>query len=290
MSFVKEMTFQESIEISSAMLLEELFTNKVLVLRNSGNIENYVNLMKKLGKIIAYDGPQFDSFHPPGYPEVLRIANLYIDGKGIGVHEEGNKFYLTQWHTHFSYKTENKVVSALQAHQIHQLQDGSGTEFIDCVGGLNTLREAIAYKSIDLGVDLAALDALVVKHAYGNANKYQQDNYVKHPLIINHPVTNQQSIYAIASTAIGIEGFSTDESKIILDKIQNFLAENAPRYVHEYQKGDIVIWDNLTTLHRGPVIKASTSANDCRILYLTNVDWGNAANLTKYGNNINEVF
>ena len=267
------MTFQEAINTPPEQLLNELFINKVLVIRNSDNIESYANLMKQLGRAVSYEGAQYNSFHPTGYPEVIRIANLYIHGKCIGVHEEGEKFYLTQWHTHFSYKKNNKVISSLQAHQVHKVKDGTGTQFLDCVAGLNILREALVSKKIDLGINVADLDSLVVNHVYGNSNKFQHTEVVTHPLIINHPITNEQSIYAVSSTAISFDKFNQNESQLILGKIQNFLAEYAPCYTHEYKEGDIVIWDNLTTIHRGPVLKASTDEDDCRILYLMNVDW-----------------
>lgn len=64
-----------------------------------------------------------------------------------------------------------------------------------------------------------------------------------------------------------------EESLRILDILFNWLVAEAPRYEHTYMPGDIVIWDNLSTLHRGPDIPATEDESDYRLLYRINVDY-----------------
>jgi taurine dioxygenase len=70
-----------------------------------------------------------------------------------------------------------------------------------------------------------------------------------------------------------IEGVTPALSHRILDSLVDFLVQQAPRYRHAYRPGDIVIWDNLSTLHKGPPIPKSEGGADARLLYRMNVDF-----------------
>jgi alpha-ketoglutarate-dependent taurine dioxygenase len=64
-----------------------------------------------------------------------------------------------------------------------------------------------------------------------------------------HPVTGRKALY-IGRHAYGIPGLSGEESERLLDELMDFACQ-APRvYRHEWQVGDVVIWDNRAVLHR----------------------------------------
>ena len=45
------------------------------------------------------------------------------------------------------------------------------------------------------------------------------------------------------------------------------------KYKHIYKPGEIVIWDNISTIHRGLKIKASNNEKDMRLLFRMNIKY-----------------
>jgi alpha-ketoglutarate-dependent taurine dioxygenase len=70
------------------------------------------------------------------------------------------------------------------------------------------------------------------------------------PLVKQHPVTGRSALY-IGRHAFGVKGLSDRESEELLWELHE-LACRPPRiYRHEWQVGDLVVWDNRSVLHRG---------------------------------------
>ena len=68
--------------------------------------------------------------------------------------------------------------------------------------------------------------------------------------IFTNPVTGEDSIY-IASHSYEIEGYDKEVSQDLIDKIINFCTQEKYVYSHNWKKGDVLIWDERSTLHRG---------------------------------------
>ena len=68
--------------------------------------------------------------------------------------------------------------------------------------------------------------------------------------IFKNPVTGESSIY-IASHSYKIEGYNREVSLDLIDKIINFCTQKEYVYSHTWEKGDVLIWDERSTLHRG---------------------------------------
>lgn len=96
---------------------------------------------------------------------------------------------------------------------------------------------------------------------------------VVHKLIYKHPLTGKPSLYAVAGTAVSLEGIPVEKSRMLLDELEDFIIEHAQFYQHKYCAGDLVIWDNMQTIHRGYVITPSYDINDYRLLYRINVSY-----------------
>ena len=68
--------------------------------------------------------------------------------------------------------------------------------------------------------------------------------------IFTNPVTGEDSLY-IASHSYQIEGFDKEVSQELIDKVINFCTQEKYIYSHNWKKGDVLIWDERSTLHRG---------------------------------------
>ncbi len=65
-----------------------------------------------------------------------------------------------------------------------------------------------------------------------------------------NPVTGDDAVY-IASHAYKVEGMDEDEGQAFIDNIIDFCTQPDYVYSHQWDVGDVLIWDERATLHRG---------------------------------------
>ncbi|WP_050604986.1 TauD/TfdA family dioxygenase [Ruegeria sp. 6PALISEP08] len=65
-----------------------------------------------------------------------------------------------------------------------------------------------------------------------------------------NPVTGEEALF-IASHAFAIEGMGHEESQILLDEAIAFCTQPEYVYSHQWSVGDVLIWDERATMHRG---------------------------------------
>jgi alpha-ketoglutarate-dependent 2,4-dichlorophenoxyacetate dioxygenase len=73
---------------------------------------------------------------------------------------------------------------------------------------------------------------------------------VARPLVRTNPRTGQRALY-IASHAVGIEGMGVAQSRRLLDELLDWCTRAPGVYRHRWSAGDLVMWDNRCTMHRG---------------------------------------
>jgi alpha-ketoglutarate-dependent 2,4-dichlorophenoxyacetate dioxygenase len=71
-----------------------------------------------------------------------------------------------------------------------------------------------------------------------------------HPLVRSNPRTGRRSLY-LASHAARIVDWPLPEGRLLLRELTEHATERRFVYRHSWRVGDLVIWDNLATMHRG---------------------------------------
>jgi alpha-ketoglutarate-dependent 2,4-dichlorophenoxyacetate dioxygenase len=69
-------------------------------------------------------------------------------------------------------------------------------------------------------------------------------------LVWKNPVNGRGAVY-LASHAYAIEGMEDAASKNLLGELMDAATAPGLSYVHTWRKGDVVMWDNRATMHRG---------------------------------------
>jgi taurine dioxygenase len=279
--FVEGIDCRKLSDTAVSELLLNVFRHRVLVVRDQKfEPAEFAHFMRRFGPTIPH---VLDQFRLEGLSDIIVISNLYdIDGRPKGVHDGGS-----YWHSDMSYFHQSGVLTALYSVKIPVT--GGETEFVDCVGALDRFRQAVALNTIPL--DIASLDHpnTRVTHRFGNRARLNHSDAryqpitdaqaaalskeVQHPLILVHPVIDTESFYAVAGTAFGLDNLPPDESCDLLDRLLEFILSAGPQYSHRYRPGDLVIWDNATTLHRGTDIPPSRDSDNCRLLLRANVNY-----------------
>jgi alpha-ketoglutarate-dependent 2,4-dichlorophenoxyacetate dioxygenase len=80
-----------------------------------------------------------------------------------------------------------------------------------------------------------------------------------------NPVNGRDAVY-IASHACAVEGLDEAEGRALIDELTAWCTRPAYVYCHTWAPGDVLIWDERATLHRGrpwPYDQARTLASIC---------------------------
>lgn len=157
------------------------------------------------------------------------------------------------WHTDSSFKTPRGGFSMLYAHAVPPAGPlGAGeTEFADACAGYETLSET----------QRAALEGQQAEHCLmhsratlGFTDFAPEERAalpaVNQPLVMTHPVTGRRSLY-LGAHASHVVGMDVADGRLLLMDLTERVTRVEGRYRHEWRVGDLVLWDNRRTLHRG---------------------------------------
>ena len=200
-------------------------------------------------------------------PDVADISNLDIQGRVLARDDRRNLFNLGNqlWHTDSSFKRTPAKCSLLSARELPS--SGGETEFADLRAAWEALPEARKHE----------LEGLVVEHsifrsrsqigfADFNDEIFKQLPPVPQALVRHHPASGRTSLY-LASHASHIIGWPVEKGRPLIEELIAFATQPQFVYQHRWTVGDLVIWDNRCTMHRG----RSYDDTQRRVLHRTTV-------------------
>ena len=80
-----------------------------------------------------------------------------------------------------------------------------------------------------------------------------------------NPVNGEDALY-LASHTFAVEGLPPAEGEALIDELIRFATRPEMIYTHDWKLGDVLIWDERATLHRGrpwPYHEERTLASVC---------------------------
>lgn len=205
-------------------------------------------------------------YNHPDHPEIFRLSNRVVDGKPMGIADGGS-----YWHSDFAFQEHPAKATLLNALEIPA--EGGDTLFIDMEAAYQALSDE--WK--------ARLDGLKAIHRYrrrqtnegqGTQVTMTEEQKAKtpdmvHPLIRTNPDTGRKSIFAHKGMTAEIVGLPREESDRILDYLFEFTVQPRFRYDFRWSPGDVVMWDNRSTMHSATT--RDLPAGHFRTLYRTTV-------------------
>lgn len=188
------------------------------------------------------------------YPEVGILSNLRENGAYIGSPDAGQ-----DWHTDMSYRDVMGFVNVLYGLCIPR-RDGralGGTEFSNMHAVYDALPAAMKHR----------LGGMTVTHDFEKFWENMRQNHgserpamtdeqrrrrppVVHPLFLTHPITRRKVLYCNPGYAIRINELPAQESQEALDFLFEFQLRPEFRHTHSWTENDLLVWDNLGTIHR----------------------------------------
>jgi alpha-ketoglutarate-dependent 2,4-dichlorophenoxyacetate dioxygenase len=184
-------------------------------------------------------------------PDVADISNLDAEGRLLAQDDRRNLFNLGNqlWHTESSFKRIPAKCSLLSARELPS--SGGETEFADLRAACDALPEARRRQ----------LQRLVVEHsifrsrsqigfADFNDEIFKELPPVPQALVRHHPASGRTSLY-LASHASHIIGWPVEQGRVLIEELIAFTTQRQFVYQHRWAVGDLVMWDNRCTMHRG---------------------------------------
>jgi taurine dioxygenase len=224
-------------------ILEALNRYKLLVFRDQDlPKEAQLAFTRRFGELEPHVNRDFRS---AGAPEVHPVNNLDENQQpSRSIKNIGNY----SWHTDKSYMARPSLATLLYAVQLPP--SGGDTEFADMQAAYDALPEARK----------RALQSLRLVHSWERSrqksgSKPATDEEkrdappVVHPLIRTHPATGRKVLY-VGNHTSHVEGWEAAKGEALIAELQEFATQ--PRFVfrHQWQPGDMVMWDNRCLLHR----------------------------------------
>ncbi|HEY5646886.1 MAG TPA: TauD/TfdA family dioxygenase, partial [Pseudomonadales bacterium] len=155
------------------------------------------------------------------------------------------------WHTDSTYKPLSSKCAMLSAVTVPA--EGGETELADTRAAYAALddatRKKIEHLSAYHSTQYSQANDIGDFPVQGNNEIYHGEAYLR-PLVKVHPETGVKNLF-IGRHAFGIPGLSREESRTLLRSLVAFVVSDPARvYVHHWQPGDTLLWDNRALLHR----------------------------------------
>lgn len=236
-----------------AAIVAALHRHRVLVFRGQRQPtdEELVRFVESFGEPIR--GSEW--FRNAGaLPEILPVTNIRgRDGTRLGVEGASD----LEWHADYSYVATPAKTSFLNAVELPP--EPPKTYFTD-------MYRAFAMLEADLQDRLRGLRATHSIAAYmaeperGFADKVQRDTALgverpaipeaEHPVVVCHPDTGEELLYVSRGITRRIVGMERAESSALLKRLHLHATRPEQVYGHDWEVGDLVMFDTLGTMHR----------------------------------------
>jgi len=171
-----------------------------------------------------------------------------------------------EWHHDSTYMPIQAKGSVFTAHQVPAI--GGETGWAD----MTSAYEALDQDMKDKIEDLSAYHSYTYSQAKYKHKPQAESEFSGYgfdvdpppfrPLVKTHPETGKKSLL-IGRHAYGIPGMTKEESKALLDELNDFACQGDRVYHHSWKVGDAVIWDNRNLMHQA----CTWDLAEARIMY-----------------------
>jgi len=229
----------------ASMLLDALARHQVIIFRDQHlTIDEQKRLTLAFGPMmqIPYVTPL------EGEPQVIRVLKEADEGGGV---------FGGDWHTDFSFLEQPPAGSLLNAVETPAV--GGDTLWVSQAAAWEALPEALqalllGREAIHVGKPYGAKWAPPLKERAGGSMTMARgdpsaDQERRHPAVLENPVTGRRMLFLNPTYVARLGGFSEEESRPILQAIQDHATRPEFCCRFRWSAGTLVVWDNLATQH-----------------------------------------
>ena len=153
------------------------------------------------------------------------------------------------WHTDSSFKRIPARYSILSSHALPD--QGGETEVADMRAAYDDLPED---RKAEIENYICVHSIFQSRATIGFTDFTDEERAALPPvpqaLVRTHPGSGRKCLY-LASHAEGIQGMAAPEAKMLLLDLMEHATQRKYIYTHRWRTGDVLMWDNRCTMHRG---------------------------------------
>ncbi len=185
------------------------------------------------------------------YEELIDISNVGLDGRVVprdGAKNLSN-FANMLWHSDSSFQNPRAAYSMLSAVVLPSW--GGATEFTDLRAAYDALAERTKGEIAGLKAEHYALHTRIMLGDDGYTDEQKKAIApAVWPLAQTHRTSGRKVLF-VGVHATKILGWPVAEGRMYLHDLLEHATQRPFVYSHTWQVGDLVMWDNRCTLHRG---------------------------------------
>ena len=172
--------------------------------------------------------------------EVMIISNIRENGQLVGALPDGELSF------HFDRVHQKKPTRATALHAIEIPDRGGETCFANMYLAYETLPDDIKVKI----EGHQALNTYEYGATHSEVKKLDENAPTAiHPVVRTIPETGRKSLFVSRLMTDKIIGLPEDESRELLNRISDHCEQPKFSYQHQWQVGDILMWDNRCSTH-----------------------------------------
>ena len=218
----------------------------------------------------------FGDLDPPGpnpfgepfnkdHPEINVISNVVENGKPIGNLGDGEAV----WHADMTYVDVPPKAAMLHSLEVPPPEAGGNTYFANMFAAYESLpadlKKAVEGKT--LVHDASRNSAGMLRKGYQEVTDVRQTVGAHHPLVRTDPKTGRKALFLGRRPNAYVLGLDVAESEALLDAVWAHATQPRFAMCHEWKVGDLLMWNNLSVLHRRDPFSPTTR----RVMHRTQI-------------------
>ncbi len=244
----------------------------ILLFRGIGTTsERQLALSRCFGELEVHP---VESIRLEGCPEIITLTSrggvepavFYFDGQPIAGH--------IPWHTDLIYTPTPCRGGLLR--MVEKPPVGGETGWVDTAAAYDALPDGTRARiegleaRFDFVHDLREMrfgrPEKLELGTLGNV-EYPEFPDVAHPLVWTHPESGRRALMLSPVQLVDMVGMERSEGDALLEELVAHVTDGRFSYVHDWQEGDMVLWDNWRTMH-----SAFGTPPDChRVVHRTTI-------------------
>ncbi|MEQ1949716.1 MAG: TauD/TfdA family dioxygenase [Bryobacteraceae bacterium] len=192
-----------------------------------------------------FGGPELvypPQFRAKCYPHVRIQSNI----PGIGVSGGGE-----YWHSDGPWSATPSSATLLLCFEASEIT--GSTHFVDMrdvYSGLPQETQRELKSRIGLYPCRSIYENELALLGLADPEKLTELRDLTHPLVRKHPTTGQQALYLNEKWLTAIADTTESESRALMDRLYGAVAAHSSLYVHRWNAGDLLVWDNVSMIHK----------------------------------------
>jgi taurine dioxygenase len=235
---------QESLTDETIAEIRALWNQYGIVLLRGQDItpQQLIAYSRRFGELDLHE--TLKPFRHPDHPELFVLSTIPVNGKPSVSENVGR-----HWHSDLSYTTRPPLGSIFHAQILPEV--GGDTMFTSMHAAYDALSDKMKalIEGLEAVHDYMGVENMKKRDPKLVAELREANPPIAQPLVRVHPETGRKALYLSEQMTKRIVGMTERESMPLLRFLFEHSVDPLFTYRHKWQRHDIIMWDNRSTMH-----------------------------------------